>query len=58
MVFFLLEYLFKVLTKKLFLCPENYDEGYFDFRCVPGGKPPVSPDGRPLEWLLVLYFVE
>ena len=32
----------QVLTKKTFLCAENYDEGYFDFHCLPGGKAPAD----------------
>jgi hypothetical protein len=32
------------LTKRKFLCTSNYDEGYFDFHCLPGGEPPS--DGK------------
>lgn len=30
----------QTLTKRKFLCTSDYDEGYFDFHCLPGGKPP------------------
>ncbi|KAG1686835.1 hypothetical protein GQR58_008558 [Nymphon striatum] len=38
-----------VLSKRSFLCTSDYDEGYYDFRCVPSGKPPS--DGE--EWYTV-----
>ncbi|XP_046631520.1 uncharacterized protein LOC124311188 [Daphnia pulicaria] len=28
------------LKKRKFLCTSDYDEGYFDFHCLPGGKSP------------------
>lgn len=28
------------LLKRKYLCTSDYDEGYFDFHCLPGGKPP------------------
>ena len=30
----------QTLTKRKFLCTSDYDEGYFDFHCLPGGKSP------------------
>jgi len=30
------------LQKRKYLCPTDYDEGYFDFHCLPGGKTPVQ----------------
>ena len=30
----------QLLAKKTFLCVRNYDEGYFDFHCLPEGKTP------------------
>ncbi|XP_001636002.2 uncharacterized protein LOC5515900 isoform X2 [Nematostella vectensis] len=33
----------QVLQKKTFLCPRDYDEGYFDWHCTPSGHAP--PDG-------------
>lgn len=30
----------QTLTKRKYLCTSDYDEGYFDFHCLPGGKPP------------------
>ncbi|XP_049812477.1 uncharacterized protein LOC126259609 [Schistocerca nitens] len=31
-----------VLQKKRYLCASNYDEAYFDFHCLPGGKLPAN----------------
>ncbi|GMR33179.1 hypothetical protein PMAYCL1PPCAC_03374, partial [Pristionchus mayeri] len=42
-----------VLQKKIFLCAENYDEGYFDFKCLPGGKLKMPEDGSPLDWYAI-----
>lgn len=43
-----------VLYKNKYLCAENYDEGYFDFKCLPnGGKPPQLIDNQPLEWYTI-----
>lgn len=39
----------QVLSKKTFLCSSNYDEGYYDFHCLPGSKPPT--DG--LDWYTI-----
>lgn len=39
----------KVLSRKTFLCTSDYDEGYYDFHCLRGGKPPA--DG--LEWYTI-----
>lgn len=30
----------QVLQKRKYLCKTDYDEKYFDFHCLPGGKPP------------------
>ena len=30
----------QTLTKRKYLCTSDYDEGYFDFHCLPGGKSP------------------
>lgn len=38
-----------VLERRKYLCTEDYDEGYFDFHCLPGGEP-VS-DG--VEWYTI-----
>jgi len=38
-----------VLTKQTFLCVSDYDEPYFDFHCLPGGKAPS--DG--MDWYTV-----
>lgn len=29
-----------MLKKREFLCAKDYDEKYFDFHCLPGGKAP------------------
>jgi len=42
-----------ILEKKRYLCAEKYDEGYFDFHCLPGGSPPSMIDGQPLEWYAI-----
>jgi hypothetical protein len=42
-----------ILEKKKYLCVDNYDEGYFDFHCLPGGKPPSLIEGEPLEWYAI-----
>lgn len=39
----------QVLERRKYLCTSDYDEGYFDFHCLPGGKP-VS-DG--MEWYTI-----
>ena len=39
----------QVLSKKTFLCPTDYSEGYYDWHCLPKGKPPK--DG--LDWYTV-----
>ena len=31
-----------VLEKKTFLCTTDYDEQYYDWHCLPGGKPPKN----------------
>lgn len=33
-------FLEQTLTKRKYLCTSDYDEGYFDFHCLPGGKAP------------------
>ena len=38
-----------MLTKQTFLCVSDYDEPYFDFHCLPGGKAPS--DG--MDWYMV-----
>lgn len=38
-----------VLERRTYLCTNDYDEGYFDFSCLPGGQP-VS-DGK--EWYTI-----
>lgn len=38
-----------VLMKNSYLCTKNYDEAYYDFHCLPGGKPPK--DGE--EWYTI-----
>ncbi|XP_019624229.1 PREDICTED: uncharacterized protein LOC109469908 [Branchiostoma belcheri] len=30
----------QLVSKRKYLCPSDYDEGYMDFHCVPGGKAP------------------
>ncbi|XP_078619533.1 uncharacterized protein LOC144886678 [Branchiostoma floridae x Branchiostoma japonicum] len=30
----------QVVAKRKYLCPTDYDEGYMDFHCVPGGRAP------------------
>lgn len=37
------------LTKQTYLCPSDYDEPYFDFHCLPGGRAPS--DG--VDWYTV-----
>lgn len=44
----------QVLQKKMFLCADNYDEGYFDFKCLPGGKLRMPEDGSPLDWWVTM----
>ena len=31
----------QTLKKRKYLCANDYDEGYFDFRCLPGGRRPA-----------------
>lgn len=31
---------FQTLQKRKYLCVTDYDEKYFDWHCLPGGKPP------------------
>lgn len=33
------------LKKRKYLCPTDYDEGYFDFHCLPDSKPPSDGMG-------------
>lgn len=42
-----------MLRKRKYLCPTRYDEKYFDFHCVPGGKPPRMKDDLPVEWYTI-----
>lgn len=28
------------MQRRKYLCPTDYDEGYFDWTCLPGNKPP------------------
>lgn len=36
-----MKYIFlQTLQKRKYLCTSDYDEGYFDFHCLPGGKSP------------------
>ncbi|VEN42048.1 unnamed protein product [Callosobruchus maculatus] len=43
------------LKKRKYLCPTDYDEGYFDWHCLPKGQPPKNGSvwytacGTPLE---------
>lgn len=30
----------QTLTKRKYLCVDDYDEKYYDFHCLPDGKPP------------------
>ena len=30
------------LPRRKYFCPTDYDEGYFDFHCTPGGAPPPN----------------
>eukprot|EP00058_Branchiostoma_floridae_P018824 XP_002604313.1 hypothetical protein BRAFLDRAFT_125264 [Branchiostoma floridae] len=30
----------QLVSKRKYLCPTDYDEGYMDFHCVPGGRAP------------------
>lgn len=39
----------QVLSRRTYLCTSDYDEGYFDFHCVSGAKPPA--DG--LDWYTI-----
>jgi hypothetical protein len=39
----------QVLSKRAHLCTSDYDEPYFDFHCLPGGKKPA--DG--LSWYTI-----
>ncbi|XP_076265121.1 uncharacterized protein LOC143199182 [Rhynchophorus ferrugineus] len=32
----------KILSKRKYLCPTDYDEKYFDWSCLPGKKPPSN----------------
>ncbi|CAH1793351.1 unnamed protein product [Owenia fusiformis] len=55
-----------VLSKDKYLCKENYDEGYYDFHCLPGGKPPKdgldwytvcgTPFPNHMEYICVIFF--
>ena len=40
-----------MLSKRTYLCTSDYDEGYMDFHCLPGGEPPKVKDGT--EWYTV-----
>ena len=31
-----------MLTKQTYLCASDYDEPYFDFHCLPGGRAPAD----------------
>lgn len=39
----------QVLSKRTFLCTTDFDEAYFDFHCLPSGKPP----GNGVDWYTV-----
>lgn len=34
------ETILKTLSKRKYLCVDDYDEKYYDFHCLPDGKPP------------------
>lgn len=34
--------MFQTLRKRKYLCATDYDEGYFDWSCLPNGKPPSN----------------
>ena len=36
----------QTLSKRKYLCTSDYDEGYFSFHCLPGGKKP----SKGVEW--------
>ncbi|WKX89925.1 hypothetical protein Q1695_009064 [Nippostrongylus brasiliensis] len=46
-----------VLQRAKYLCAKKYDEGYFDFHCVPNGPPKQQDDGSgnllPLEYYAI-----
>jgi len=42
-----------LLERNKYLCAKDYDEKYFDFHCIPGGKTPSQIDGQPLEWYAI-----
>lgn len=42
-----------MLKKQKYLCLEKYDEKYFDFHCIPGGKPLRHIKDEPLEWYTI-----
>jgi len=42
-------YPFQILQKRKYLCTSDYDESYFDFHCLPGGK---APDNF-MEWYTI-----
>ena len=54
----------QTLAKRKYLCTSDYDEGYFDFHCLPGGKKPSNgvewytacgtPFTNKVEYLLVV----
>jgi len=54
----------QTLSKRKYLCSSDYDEGYFDFHCLPGGKKPSNgvewytacgtPFPNKVEYLLVV----
>jgi len=44
----------KVLTKKKYLCLDNYDEKYFDFHCLPrDAKLRYEKGAEPLQWYAI-----
>lgn len=44
----------QVLYKNKYLCPDNYDEKYFDFHCLPANaKLRYEPGDQPLEWYAI-----
>ena len=54
-----------ILKKKTFLCVDNYDEPYFDFHCLPRGRPETNASwytvcGTPykshVEYMVIVIF--
>ena len=54
----------QIVLKRTYLCPQNYDEGYYDFHCQPSGRYPAdgktwyticgTPFGNHAEYIVVV----